>query len=69
MGMNQFNSFKELEMELRRISLKREIAKEKLKGSKLEIQSELDSINWLKGTVNVLKKYGTLVLLRRLLKG
>lgn len=56
-------------MELRRISLKREIAKEKLKGSKLEIQSELDSINWLKGTVNVLKKYGTLVLLRRLLKG
>ena len=55
-------------MELKRLSLEREIAKEKLKGSKLEIQSEIDSINWLKSAVNVLKKYGALVLLRRLLK-
>jgi len=66
--MDRFNSFKELEMELKRLSLEREIAKEKLKGSKLEIQSEIDSINWLKSAVNVFKKYGALVLLRRLLK-
>ena len=66
--MNPFNSFKELEMELRRLSLEREIAKERLKGSKLEIQSEIDSINWLKSAVNILKKYGALVFLRKILK-
>ena len=55
-------------MELRRLSLEREIAKEKLKGSKLEIQSQIDSINWLRSGMNVLKKFGTLVLLRRILK-
>lgn len=55
-------------MELRQLTLEREIAKERLKGAKLEIQSEIESINWLKATLNAFKKYGALLLLRKLMR-
>lgn len=66
--MKQYSSFKEIKMELRQLTLEREIAKERLKGAKLEIQSEIESINWLKATLNAFKKYGALLLLRKLMR-
>jgi len=66
--MMKFDSFKELELELKRTRLKRNIAKERLKATKLGVQSDIASINWLQKTLDGIKKYGSILLLRKLFK-
>lgn len=66
--MNKFDSFEELELELKRTRLKRNIAKERLKATKLGVQSDIASINWLQKGLDGIKKYGSILLLRKLFK-
>lgn len=66
--MNTFDSFEALKLELKRTQIKRDIAKERLKATKLGLQSDIASINWLKKGLDGIKKYGTLILLRKLFK-
>ncbi|WP_343487306.1 hypothetical protein [Allomuricauda sp. d1] len=66
--MNRFNSFEELDLELKQVYLKKEIAKERIKGLGLEVQHELNSISWLKKGLNGIIKYGALLFVRKLIK-
>jgi hypothetical protein len=66
--MNTFNSFEELEIELKQIYLKKENAKEWRKSSGLEIQSEINSFDRLKKGLYGAIKCGMVLLLCKTFK-
>ena len=66
--MKQFESFQDIETELKRLDLERNIAFEEMKLLKSEFKDDLKPANWLSTTFNVAGKYGFYVLLKRFFK-
>ncbi|MDC6389025.1 hypothetical protein PP182_10060 [Maribacter sp. PR1] len=63
-----YNNFEEIEYDLQRLDLERKIALEELKGLKQEVKEDLSPYNWLSTTISIVKKYGILYLIKKILR-
>ncbi|KAA2219851.1 MULTISPECIES: hypothetical protein [Maribacter] len=63
-----YNNFDEIEFDLQRLNLERQIAMEELKGLKQEVKEDLSPYNWLSTAISLVKKYGVLYLVKKILK-
>ncbi|WP_430908090.1 DUF6327 family protein [Maribacter sp. 2-571] len=66
--MKTYTSFDEIDADLKRLKLRKQIALETLKGSGHHIKNELQPDFWWSTIWNAIKKYGILYLIRRLFK-
>lgn len=66
--MKQYQSFEDIETDLKRLDLERSIAIEEMKLLKGEFKDDLKPANWLSTVLNVAGKYSFYVLLKKFLK-
>lgn len=66
--MRNYESFKQIEEDLRKLSLHRQIALEELKYEKQEFQNSIKPLNLLTGFFKFISKYGVLVLLKKMFR-
>lgn len=66
--MKSYNNFDEIEHDLKRLNLERQIALEKLKGIQYTIKEDLQPPNWLNLLFSIAKKYGAYYFIRKVLK-
>lgn len=66
--MKKYNSFEEIERDLKRLDLERQIAREQMVEVKHEFQESLSAYHWMITAFQAVKKYGILFLIRRLFK-
>lgn len=66
--MRTYNSFKEIKFELTRINLERKIALEQIKQSGNIVQESLTPHSWIVPTIDVIKRFGILFLLKKIFK-
>jgi hypothetical protein len=66
--MKNYNNFKEIEKDLKILSLEKQIALEELKNVKQDFQESLKPLNILSGVFKFVSKYGVLVLLKKIFK-
>lgn len=64
----QYNSFKEIELDLKKLSLERQILVEELKVQKHSVAEDLKPYNWVNWAVKMASKYGALFLVKKILK-
>tara|TARA_R110002126_G_scaffold80406_7_gene199070 strand:- start:2181 stop:2375 length:195 start_codon:yes stop_codon:yes gene_type:complete len=63
-----YKNFDEVEYNLKRLKLEREIALEELKGLKHEVKEDLSPYNWMSTAFSAAKKFGMLYLMRKIVK-
>ncbi|MEH6512347.1 hypothetical protein [Maribacter arcticus] len=63
-----YKNFDEIEYNLKRLKLEREIALEELKGLKQDVQEDLSPYNWVSTAFSAAKKFGMLYLMRKIVK-
>lgn len=66
--MKEYKSFEEIEQDLTRLNLERNISLEQMKLSKNKFKYDLKQKNWLRLIINAAGKYGFYVLLKRFIK-
>lgn len=66
--MKTYKSFDDIDYELNKLKLEREIAWEELKGVKHEFQEDLRPLNWVSSGLKFAGKYGIFVLLKKLIR-
>lgn len=66
--MKSYKSFDEIDYELNRLKLERQIAWEELKGVKNDFQEDMKPPHWVSTGLKFAGKYGVLVLLKKLIK-
>ncbi|MGC1514667.1 MAG: hypothetical protein WA810_03770 [Maribacter sp.] len=63
-----YQNFDEIEFDLKRLQLEREIALEEFKGIKHDVKEDLSPYSWVSTIISAIKKYGILYLIRRMVK-
>jgi len=63
-----YKNFDDIEFNLKRLKLERQIALEELKGLKQDVQEDLSPYNWLSTILSAGKKFGMLYLMRKIIK-
>ncbi|WP_019669334.1 hypothetical protein [Eudoraea adriatica] len=66
--MKQYNNLKEINHDLKRLSLERQIAWEEMKGLKEDFKESVQPHNWFGPILSSAKKYGILYLIGLLFK-
>lgn len=66
--MTSYRNFEEIDNDLKRLNLERQIALEELKGLKHDVKEDFSTPKWLGTIASFAKKYGILYLLRRIFK-
>lgn len=66
--MKVYQSFEEIDEDLKRHNLERQIALEELKLTKNQISEDLAPMNWLDTFFKLFYKYGFWILIKRLFK-
>tara|TARA_R110002012_G_scaffold319389_2_gene539726 strand:+ start:114044 stop:114244 length:201 start_codon:yes stop_codon:yes gene_type:complete len=66
--MKNYQSFTEIESDLKRLDLERKIALEEMKLLKTEFKEDLKPSNWISTLLNVAGKYGFYMLMKKFLK-
>lgn len=66
--MKTYNSFEEIDYDLKRLKLERQIGLEQLKGVKSEFAESLKPMNWISSILKIAGKYGIFVLLKKLFR-
>lgn len=66
--MKIYRSFEEIDQDLKRLNLERQIAIEDLKLTKNQIQEDLAPLNWIDTIVSLFVKYGASIILNRVVK-
>lgn len=66
--MKIYNSFDEIEFELKKLSLERQIAVEELRARGYELKEELKPVNWILSILKLTKKFGIIMLLKKIFK-
>jgi hypothetical protein len=66
--MKNYKSFDEIEYDLKRLSLERQIGIEQLKGVKSEFAEDLKPIHWITTVVSYAGKYGIFLFLKKIFK-
>jgi hypothetical protein len=63
-----YNNFNEIEFNLKRLKLERQIALEEIKGLKQDVKDDLSPYSWISTVISVVKKYGMLYLIRKVVR-
>lgn len=66
--MKTYKSFDEIDYDLNRLRLERQIAWEELKVLKNDFQEDMRPLNWMNTGLKAAGKYGVLLLLKRLIR-
>ena len=66
--MKTYKSFEDIELDLKRLSLEREIGIEQLKAIKGEFSEDLKPLNWVTTAAKFVGKYGLFILFKKLFK-
>lgn len=66
--MKAYTSFNEIENDLKRLKLERDIAWEELKILKSEFKHDLRPYNWIQTAFKYLGKYGILMFFKKIMK-
>ena len=66
--MKKYRNQEEINADLKRLNLERQIAWEEIKGLRYELEEDLQPYNWLHTALSVTKKYGLFYLMRKILK-
>ena len=66
--MKTYTSFVEIENDLRKLALERDIAKEELKIVKHNFEDFLKPVHWINSVFRTISKYGILFLIKRVFK-
>lgn len=66
--MKTYESFADIEKEVKKLALEKEIAFEELKIVKHDFEDVLKPINWLNSILKVASKYGFLMLFKKVFK-
>ena len=65
--MNNYKTFEEIEKDLKRLQLERDIAWEELKLMKSEYRDDLKPMNWVSTALKLTGKYGIIALIRKII--
>ena len=68
MKKKNYNSLEEINNELYLLKLQRQIHLEELKLTKHQLKEDLSPANWINTAIKSIKKYGILMLLRKIIK-
>lgn len=63
-----YNNLDEVEYDLKRLNLERQIALEELKGIKYELREDLSPYNWIASSISTIKKFGLWYFIRKIIK-
>lgn len=66
--MKTYNSFEEIDYDLKRLKLERQIGFEQLKGVKGEFAESLKPMNWINSLLKIAGKFGIFILLKKLFR-
>lgn len=66
--MKVYRNLEEINLDLKRVSLERQIALEEMKGLKEEVKQDLRPYNWMNTALSAVKKYGIIYLIRKVLR-
>ncbi|MEM1001585.1 MAG: DUF6327 family protein [Bacteroidota bacterium] len=66
--MKVYESFEEIDLELKKLSLERQIAIEELKLTQNQIKDDLAPLNWLNSLMKMAVKQGFSILIVRLIR-
>ncbi|MCX7547211.1 DUF6327 family protein [Xanthomarina sp. F1114] len=66
--MKQYQSFEDIERELKHLDLERKIAWEEMKLLKSEFQDDLKPANWVQLALKIAGKYGLFLISKRFFK-
>jgi hypothetical protein len=66
--MKTYRSFEEIEIDLRQLSLEKQIALEELKMVKSDFEESLKPMNVISNVLSVLGKFGTLMFIKKIFK-
>ncbi|TDU39567.1 hypothetical protein BXY82_1594 [Gelidibacter sediminis] len=66
--MKTYQSFDEIEYDLNKLKLERQIAWEELKGVKHQFQEDIQPLNWVSSGLKFAGKYGIFVILKKLFR-
>lgn len=68
MKRKQYTSLDEIKLDLQTLNLQRKIQMEELKLTRHQIKEDLSPINWIGTLLKGVKKYGVLMLLKKIIK-
>ena len=63
-----YTNFKDIETDLKRLVLERQIAWEELKLVKNDIKEDLKPYNWVQSALMLIGKYGVFILIKKFIK-
>ncbi len=63
-----YTNFEQVEYDLKRLNLEREIALEEIKGLKQDVKEDLSPYSWMSTILSSVKKYGMLYLIRKIIR-
>lgn len=66
--MKTYKTFDDIEYEMNKLQLEREIAWEELKGVKNQFHEDLKPMNWVNTAIKFAGRYGIFVLLKKIIK-
>ena len=66
--MKNYTTFDEIEYDLKRLNLERKIALEELKGVKGQLKEDLKPTYWMQTIFKYATKYGSLLLIKKVIK-
>lgn len=66
--MKTYNSYEDIERDLKRYKLERQIALEELKAIKGEFKEDLQPFNWVKTGFHYASKFGVMLLIKKILR-
>ncbi|WP_452231866.1 DUF6327 family protein [Lacinutrix sp. MEBiC02595] len=66
--MKTYNSFKDIDNDLKKLHLERQIAWEELKLVKEEFKEDLNPLNWVRTALKIAGKMGGFMLLKKIIK-
>lgn len=63
-----YTNFEQIDYDLKRLNLERQIALEEIKGLKEDIKDDLSPYSWMTTVLSAVKKYGILYLIRKVVR-
>lgn len=63
-----YQNFEQIDYDLHRLNLERQIALEEIKGLKQEVKEDLSPYSWMSTVLSAVKKYGILYLIRKVVR-
>lgn len=66
--MKVYTSIEQINQDLKRLKLEREIAWEEMKGLQHEVKEDLSAYNWIGTAFSAVKKYGIIYMIRKMFR-